>query len=230
MLFGPPPCCSLTNCLSLERQVQRTHNQLEFLWDGYGPFLQLLCVCSLSMSSVEVGQRTGEGVLARGNGNYQLFRCCLVCRLRPRSNGHVQSGLCLMYCAFDSHLVDLRFTRHTAVLGSLSVFRSLARSPLSVLCFTCGGSCYPFIMLAPLPAPWTEEKDLKGRTYYSNHATKETTWEVSGKRESISRGGRGQQEALFFAPSQKRDVTEECSRHSQLPEKFRRILCISHQK
>lgn len=105
---------------------------------------------------------------------------------------------------------------------------SLSRS-LSSLCsvFYLRRQLLP---LHPLPAPWTEEKDLKGRTYYSNHATKETTWEVSGKRESINRGGRGQQEALFFAPSQKRDVTEECARHSQLPEKFRRILCISHQK
>ncbi|CAM9120709.1 unnamed protein product [Ectocarpus sp. 12 AP-2014] len=29
----------------------------------------------------------------------------------------------------------------------------------------------------PLPDFWTEEKDSKGRTYFSNHRTQETTWE-----------------------------------------------------
>ncbi|CAM9116301.1 unnamed protein product [Ectocarpus fasciculatus] len=31
-------------------------------------------------------------------------------------------------------------------------------------------------MSAPLPDFWTEEKDAKGRTYFSNHRTQETTW------------------------------------------------------
>lgn len=34
----------------------------------------------------------------------------------------------------------------------------------------------------PLPDFWTEEKDAKGRTYFSNHRTQETTWEVSKER------------------------------------------------
>eukprot|EP00903_Cladosiphon_okamuranus_P016234 g14976.t1 len=32
-------------------------------------------------------------------------------------------------------------------------------------------------MSAQLPPFWSEEKDSKGRTYYSNHETKQTTWE-----------------------------------------------------
>eukprot|EP00752_Nemacystus_decipiens_P010777 g9586.t1 len=32
-------------------------------------------------------------------------------------------------------------------------------------------------MSAPLPTSWSEEKDPKGRIYYSNHRTRETTWE-----------------------------------------------------
>lgn len=50
-------------------------------------------------------------------------------------------------------------------------------------------------MSAPLPAFWSEEKDPKGRTYYSNHATQETTWEVSANGEQLLGG---QQEAAPF--------------------------------
>lgn len=34
---------------------------------------------------------------------------------------------------------------------------------------------------APLPECWTEEKDSRGRTFFSNHKTRTTTWEVSGQ-------------------------------------------------
>ncbi|CAN0208347.1 unnamed protein product [Scytosiphon promiscuus] len=33
------------------------------------------------------------------------------------------------------------------------------------------------VMSAPLPDFWSEEVDSKGRTYYSNHRTRETTWQ-----------------------------------------------------
>ncbi|CAN0466058.1 unnamed protein product, partial [Laminaria digitata] len=32
---------------------------------------------------------------------------------------------------------------------------------------------------APLPEHWTAKKDRRGRTFYSNHRTQTTTWEVS---------------------------------------------------
>ncbi|CAN0280138.1 unnamed protein product [Scytosiphon promiscuus] len=37
-------------------------------------------------------------------------------------------------------------------------------------------------MSAPLPPYWSEEIDDKGRTYYSNHRTRETVWQVRGMR------------------------------------------------
>jgi len=40
-------------------------------------------------------------------------------------------------------------------------------------------------MSAPLPEFWTEQVDGKGRTYYSNHKTQTTTWEVSLDRTRV---------------------------------------------
>ncbi|CAN0251001.1 unnamed protein product, partial [Hapterophycus canaliculatus] len=34
-----------------------------------------------------------------------------------------------------------------------------------------------YTMSAPLPVFWSENIDDKGRTYYCNHHTRETTWQ-----------------------------------------------------
>lgn len=40
-------------------------------------------------------------------------------------------------------------------------------------------------MSAPLPEFWTQDMDSRGRTYYSNHRTRQTTWEVSERENDI---------------------------------------------
>ena len=65
-------------------------------------------------------------------------------------------------------------------------------------------------MFAPLPAFWSEYRDPEGRTYYSNHRTKETTWEVSGRKEH-QRGEQLEASPWFF-PSEEVDRDREDTR------------------
>lgn len=134
-----------------------------------------------------------------------------------RRNGH-RPGALLVSCAFDSRFGGLFVSR-----AALSCIVALALR--SVFCVylpqTCQREANP-IMATPLPPFWSEEKDPRGRTYYSNHQTRETTWEVSAFRERKQLGA--EQEASLVFGSESREQRLKVLRITTLPENFRRIL------